>query len=74
MSVRRIAEPNYPNFPGEEIRARCTRAQELMSEQDIDLLLLTARENVVYFTGYSSMAWVQKGVVPAVVEAAFAGE
>jgi Xaa-Pro aminopeptidase len=38
-----------------------------MTEHEIDLLLLTARENVVYFSGYSSMAWVQKGVVPAVV-------
>jgi Xaa-Pro aminopeptidase len=67
LSVRRIAQPNYPNFPAEEIQARCVRAQELMGERAIDLLLLTARENVVYFSGYSSMAWVQKGVVPAVV-------
>jgi Xaa-Pro aminopeptidase len=38
-----------------------------MVEDGIDLLLLTERENVVYFSGLSSCAWVQKGVVPAVV-------
>jgi Xaa-Pro dipeptidase len=67
LSVRRIAEPNYPNFPAEEISARWERGREQMAERGIDLLLLTARENVVYFSGYSSMAWVQKGVVPAVL-------
>jgi Xaa-Pro aminopeptidase len=67
VSVRRIEEPNYPNFPAEEIEARCALARGLMRERGLDLLLVTARENVVYFSGYSSMAWVQKGVVPAVV-------
>jgi Xaa-Pro dipeptidase len=38
-----------------------------MAEEEIELLLLTERENVVYFSGLSSCAWVQKGVVPAVV-------
>jgi len=66
-SVRRIPEPNYPNFPAEEIAARCRRMREVMAEEGLDLLLLTERENVVYFSGLSSCAWVQKGVVPAVV-------
>ena len=66
-SVRRILEPNYPNFPAAEIAARCRRMRELMAEEGIDLLLLTEKENVVYFSGLSSCAWVQKGVVPAVV-------
>ena len=66
-SVRRIPEPNYPNFPAEEIAARCRRMRGVMAEEGIDLLLLTERENVVYFSGLSSCAWVQKGVVPAVV-------
>src|SRR5438093_6109981 len=66
-SVRRVPVPNYPNFPAEEIAARCRRVQEVMGEQGIDLLMLTERENVVYFSGLSSCAWVQKGVVPAVV-------
>ena len=66
-TVRRVPVPNYPNFPAEEIAARCRRVREVMGEQGIDLLLLTERENVVYFSGLSSCAWVQKGVVPAVV-------
>src|SRR5262249_40791254 len=66
-SVRRILEPNYPNFPAAEIAARCRRMRGLMAEEGIDLLLLTEKENVVYFSGLSSCAWVQKGVVPAVV-------
>jgi Xaa-Pro aminopeptidase len=67
LSVRRVPEPNYPNFPAAEIDRRCQRVQERMRAGGIDLLLLTERENVVYFSGISSMAWVQKGVVPAVV-------
>lgn len=66
-TVRRVPTPNYPNFPAEEIAARCRRVREVMAEAGIDLLLLTERENVVYFSGLSSCAWVQKGVVPAVV-------
>ena len=73
MSVRRITQPNYPNFPADEISGRWDRARSLMSDQGIDLLLLTERENVVYFTGYSSMAWIQKGVVPAAVLLPLAG-
>jgi len=65
--VRRVAEPNYPNFPKAEIDERCRRVRAAMERDGIDLLLLTGRENVVYFSGLSSMAWVQKGVVPAVV-------
>ncbi|HZQ03871.1 MAG TPA: Xaa-Pro peptidase family protein [Gaiellaceae bacterium] len=65
--VRRVPEPSYPNFPKAEIDERCRRARAAMERDGIDLLLLTERENVVYFSGLSSMAWVQKGVVPAVV-------
>jgi Xaa-Pro dipeptidase len=67
VSVRRVPEPNYANFPADEVEHRCQRVQERMRERGIDLLLLTERENVVYFSGISSMAWVQKGVVPGVV-------
>jgi Xaa-Pro dipeptidase len=66
-AVRRVPEPTYPNFPEAETADRCRRVREEMAAAGIDLLLLTARENVVYFSGLSSMAWVQKGVVPAVL-------
>lgn len=65
--VRRIEKPPYANFPAEEIEARCRRIREVMDRDGITLLVLTERENVVYFSGLSSSAWVQKGVVPAVV-------
>jgi len=64
MSVRRVPEPTFPTFSREEIR---TRAEHTLGALEADVLLLTGRENVVYFTGLSSCAWVQKGVVPAVV-------
>lgn len=64
---RRVKTPNYPNFPDEEIATRCARVRDEMSRDGIDVLLLSGRENVVYFSGLSSSAWVQKGVVPAVV-------
>ena len=47
-SVRRVPTPNYPNFPAEEIEARCRRVRDVMAADGIDLLLLTERENVVY--------------------------
>ncbi len=64
MSARRVPEPTFPTFSRAEIRSRVERALGVL---DADVLLLTGRENVVYFTGLSSCAWVQKGVVPAVV-------
>ena len=66
-TVRRVPKPLYANFSAAELADRCDRARAAMDKRGIDLLLLTARENVVYFTGLASMAWVQKGVVPAVV-------
>lgn len=66
-SVRRVPEPNYPNFPANEIAGRVRRVREAMAAEGIELLLLTDRENIVYFSGLSSIAWVQKGVVPAVL-------
>jgi Xaa-Pro dipeptidase len=66
-SARRVLEPSYPTFAREEISARVDRVCEELAGIDVDLLLLTGRENVVYFSGLSSCAWVQKGVVPAVL-------
>jgi Xaa-Pro dipeptidase len=65
--MRRVPEPTYPTFGRAEIAARVERVSTALGDAGIELLLLTSRENVVYFTGLSSSAWVQKGVVPAVV-------
>jgi len=64
VTARRVPVPTFPTFGLDEIRARVERT---CAELDADVLLLTGRENVVYFTGLSSCAWTQKGVVPAVV-------
>jgi len=37
-----------------------------MQQRGIDLLVLTARENISYFTGLATPEWVQKTVAPAV--------
>jgi Xaa-Pro aminopeptidase len=66
-ATRRVPEPTYPTFGREEIAARVGRICEGLAEIGVELLLLTGRENVVYFSGISSSAWVQKGVVPAVL-------
>lgn len=67
QSVRRVPAPLYPTFPKDEFGPRYRRAREAMDKLGIDVLLVTERENVVYFTGLQSCAWIQKGVVPAVV-------
>jgi Xaa-Pro dipeptidase len=66
-TTRRVPEPTYPTLGREEIAARVGRVCEGLAEIGAELLLLTGRENVVYFSGLSSCAWVQKGVVPAVL-------
>ena len=66
-TVRRVAKPLYTNFPADEFADRCRRVRDAMHELGLDVLLLTARENVVYFSGIASCAWIQKGVVPAVI-------
>ena len=66
-SVRRVPAPTYPTFAREEIKGRIDRICEALLSSGIELLLLTARENIVYFSGLSSSAWVQRGVTPAVL-------
>ena len=43
--------PEFAPFPRDEYVARCNRARELMKEFKIDVLVLTGKENVVYYTG-----------------------
>ncbi len=64
---RRVPAPFYPTFERQEIDRRLDVVRAGMIDAGIDVLLLTARENVVYFSGLSSCAWIQKGVVPAVL-------
>ncbi len=45
---------NYSYFPVEEYRHRYEKASELMEKYNIDLLLITCRENINYFIGYDT--------------------
>ncbi len=53
-------QPAYPMFPNEEFEARVAKARALMDARGIDALLLTAKENVVYFSGIRTIGWNSK--------------
>ena len=50
----------YAEFPVTEYRARFERAQRFMADHDLDALLVTGKENVVYFTGLLTVGWISK--------------
>lgn len=53
-------QPEYSMFPTEEYVMRVDKAQSLMEAQGMDALLLTAKENVVYFAGIRTIGWNSK--------------
>jgi Xaa-Pro dipeptidase len=55
-----IRQPAYAMFPTEEYLKRVEKARTKMEEQGIDALLLTSKENVVYFTGIRTIGWGSK--------------
>lgn len=57
MSLR---QPEYAMFPTEEYLTRVEKARALMDQRGIDALLLTAKENVVYFSGIRTIGWNSK--------------
>lgn len=52
------SSPAWADFPAAEYSRRIAAAQAGMLEAGIDLLLLTQRQNIVYFTGLQSGHWV----------------
>jgi len=50
----------YAAFPGEEYRMRWQRAQQLMKDAGMDGLIVSSKENVVYFTGIETVGWDSK--------------
>ena len=66
-SARRIPEPLFPSFPKEEFDWRYDRVRRFMDEAGIDLLVLTGRENVTYFSGLVNAAWITHGMVPGLI-------
>ncbi|HBY96780.1 MAG: Xaa-Pro peptidase family protein [Ardenticatenaceae bacterium] len=55
-----MRNPEFAPFPTDEFVARYKKAQRLMEEQGIDALLLTSKENVIYFSGLQTIGWDSK--------------
>jgi len=53
-------QPEYPLFPTGEFLERVNKARLKMDEQGIDALLLTSKENVIYFSGIRTIGWGSK--------------
>lgn len=53
-------EPEFAPFPTEEYLKRVEKARQKMGEYNIDALLLTSKENVVYFSGILTIGWGSK--------------
>ena len=57
MKTREIG---HAAFAIDEYRARSQRLREEMEERDLDAVLVTAKENVVYFSGLETVGWDSK--------------
>lgn len=53
-------EPEFATFPSSEYRARHAAVSARMRERGIDALLVTSKENVVYFSGIQTIEWISK--------------
>jgi len=58
--------PKYPDFPYAEGKARIDKAKKLMSENEIDAMVLFSKYNMRYFFGLITICWeiqdIQAGV------------
>lgn len=50
----------YSTFPKKEYETRFMKAQKLMNSFGLDAMLLTSKENVIYFTGIETLGWETK--------------
>ncbi len=65
VSTRR--QPKWADFATDEYVARVEKAQRLMAEDELDVLLITQQENVEYFSGFETGHWPSKLFPPAVL-------
>lgn len=65
-TVRRTGAPLYPEHPSSEHRWRLDRARRMMTEDNLDVLLLARNVNVFYATG-SRFVFVDWGEPAAIV-------
>lgn len=54
------ARGTYGPFPRAEYQGRLERIRQVMAQQNLDALLLTAKENVVYLSGLQTIGWDSK--------------
>jgi Xaa-Pro aminopeptidase len=59
-------EPPYADVPYAEYRQRIEKAQGLMSENNVDCLLLWSKPNIRYFFGFQTIHWLIPSIQPAV--------
>ena len=55
-----MKEAMYQEFPRSEFIARYGKSSKLMDQAGIDYLLLTQKENLIYFTGLQTITWAVK--------------
>lgn len=53
-------DPEFATFPVSEYRRRHAAVSARMRERGIDALLVTSKENVVYFSGIQTIEWISK--------------
>ncbi|WP_309064618.1 M24 family metallopeptidase [Microbacterium sp.] len=51
---------NWEDFPRDEYESRVRRAQEIMREDGLDVVVITSGENVEYFSGFQNGHWNSK--------------
>ncbi|SHD75973.1 M24 family metallopeptidase [Schnuerera ultunensis] len=67
MSISNNYRALFATFPKEEYIERCKKAQKIMASKDIDVMILTQKENIEYFSGYYTTHWAVKGIPNGVV-------
>lgn len=53
-------DPEFATFPVSEYQARHAAIADRMRERGIDALLVTSKENVIYFSGIQTIEWISK--------------
>lgn len=58
--------PHLPDVPREEHRARIAKAQKIMKQKGVDLLMLWSMQDCHYFGGFTSTHWDAPSIQPCV--------
>ena len=66
-TIETVATPDWADFPTEEYQARVAKAQRSMREHGLEVLMLTQKENVQYFSGFLCGHWSAKTFATAIL-------